>query len=81
MVSTSFFEAVREGDIRRAKELIITFGLSYSKEWLDGYALLREALINNHLAIAKLLLHHDCRVKIKYKACSDTPLHLAVVLW
>ncbi|KAK2712456.1 hypothetical protein QYM36_011221 [Artemia franciscana] len=79
MVNISLIDSVRRGDLKRAKGLITTFGLSYSKEWSDGYALLREALINNHIGIIKLLLHHDCKVNIEYGACCDTPLNLAVV--
>ncbi|KAK2706369.1 hypothetical protein QYM36_016417 [Artemia franciscana] len=79
MVNTSLIDAVRKGDLKQAKGLIIDFGLSYSKEWSDGYALLREALINKHIAIVKLLLHNDCKINIEYGRCSDTPLHLAVI--
>ncbi|XP_065577154.1 serine/threonine-protein phosphatase 6 regulatory ankyrin repeat subunit C-like [Artemia franciscana] len=64
-VNSSLNRAVREGDLEGAKELINSFGLSYIKEWSDGYVLLCQALINKNTAIAKLLLNHDCKVNIE----------------
>jgi ankyrin repeat protein len=81
VVSTRLSDAVRDGDLERAKELIYSYGLSYSKEWSDGYVLLCEALINKHIAIAKLLLHHDCKVNFENGMPSTiytSPLHLAI---
>ncbi|XP_065584178.1 ankyrin repeat, PH and SEC7 domain containing protein secG-like [Artemia franciscana] len=64
-VNSSLNRAVREGDLEGAKELINSFGLSYIKEWSDGYVLLCQALINKNTAIAKLILNHDCKVNIE----------------
>ncbi|XP_065573811.1 putative ankyrin repeat protein RF_0381 [Artemia franciscana] len=64
-VNSSLNRAVREGDLEGAKELINSFGLSYIKEWSDGYMLLCQALINKNTAIAKLLLNYDCKVNIE----------------
>ena len=77
-ISRSLISAVREGRLERAKQLISSFGLSYSRRWSDGYVLLCDALKNNHTEIAKLLLTHGSKIKCKTKKRSDTPLHLAV---
>ncbi|KAK2701836.1 hypothetical protein QYM36_019525, partial [Artemia franciscana] len=79
-VNSSLNRAVREGDLEGAKELINSFGLSYIKEWSDGYVLLCQALINKNTAIAKLILNHDCKVNIENgPKLTGTPLHLAVI--
>ncbi|XP_065564538.1 putative ankyrin repeat protein RF_0381 [Artemia franciscana] len=76
-VNYSLIRAVRQGELERTKELINSFGLSYSKGWSEGYVLLRDALFNRKIEIAKLLLNHGCKVNSKNMS-SDTPLHLAV---
>ena len=38
--------AVREGRIERVRELISSYGLSYSQTWSGGYILLHDAVAN-----------------------------------
>ncbi|XP_065579603.1 ankyrin-1-like [Artemia franciscana] len=47
--------------------------------WSEGYVLLRGALFNRQIEIAKLLLNYGCKVNSKNIIPSDSPLHLAVV--
>lgn len=42
-VNYSLISAVREGRLERARELINSFGLSYSQAWSEGYVLLCDA--------------------------------------
>ncbi|KAK2705438.1 hypothetical protein QYM36_015726 [Artemia franciscana] len=77
-VNYSLICAVRQGDLERTKELINSFGLSYSKGWSQGYILLRDALFNRKIEIAKLLLIYGCKVYSINIKPSVTPLHLAV---
>ncbi|XP_067625980.1 ankyrin-3-like [Eurosta solidaginis] len=80
-VNLSLIRAVREGRLERARELINYFGLSYSQAWAGGYVLLRDAVANNHTAVAKLLLTSGSKVNSKnsYINPCDTPLHFAVI--
>lgn len=79
LVSKSLIDAVGQGNIERAKELIYSYGLSYSKEWSDGYTLLCEALSRRHINIAKLLLNRNCKVNNdENEEHPCTPLHFAV---
>jgi len=47
--------AVHEGNLERVRELIDSFGLSYSQAWSEGYVLLCGAVANKHTEVAKLL--------------------------
>ncbi|TGZ53653.1 uncharacterized protein [Temnothorax longispinosus] len=78
-VNYSLISAVREGRLERARELINSFGLSYSQAWSEGYVLLCDAVKNKHAAVAKLLLTSGSKVNSKNRNPSDTPLHFAVI--
>ncbi|KAK2706053.1 hypothetical protein QYM36_016167 [Artemia franciscana] len=65
--------AVRQGDLERTKELINSYGLSYSKDWSEESR--RDALINGKIEIAKLLSNPRCKVR---GMAFDSILHLAV---
>ena len=54
-ISYSLICAVRYGNVKRVKELIDSFGLSYSQAWSEVYVLLRDAVANKHTEVAKLL--------------------------
>lgn len=77
--SYSLISAVREGRLERARELINSFGLSYSQAWSEGYVLLRDAIENKHTAVTKLLLTNGSKVNSKNKKPSNTPLHFAAI--
>lgn len=77
-VNYSLICAVREGKLERARQLINSFGLSYSRPWSEGYVLLCDAIKNNHAAVAKLLLISGSKVKTKIEN-TNTPLHFAVI--
>ena len=70
--------AVREGRLERVRELISSYGLSYSEVWSEGYTLLCDAVKNKHTEVAKLLLTNGSKVNSKNELHSDTPLHFAV---
>ena len=78
-VNYSLSSAVRNGDLKRVRELINSYGLSYLQAWSEGYVLLRDAIANEHTEIARLLLINGSKVNSKNKKPSDTPLHLAVM--
>ncbi|CAL1682579.1 unnamed protein product [Lasius platythorax] len=78
-ISYSLISAVREGRLERVRELISSFGLSYSQAWSKGYVLLRIAVENKHTEISKLLLTNGSKVNSKNKTPSNTPLHFAVI--
>jgi len=46
--SYSLICAVREGRVERVRDLIGSFGLSYSQAWSERYVLLCDALKNEH---------------------------------
>ncbi|XP_020297132.1 ankyrin-3-like [Pseudomyrmex gracilis] len=71
--------AVREGNLERARELITSFGLSYSEAWLGGYALLCDAIRKKHTQVIKLLLASGSKVNFTTPKINNTPLHLAVI--
>jgi ankyrin repeat protein len=70
--------AVYEGRLERVRELIISFGLSYSQAWSEGFVLLCDTLACKHTEVAKLLLTKGSKVNSKNKT-TDTPLHFAVI--
>ncbi|XP_057338533.1 putative ankyrin repeat protein RF_0381 [Microplitis mediator] len=69
---------IRRGKTNKVIEQIREHGLQYSPSWLQGYVLLREALINKNIAVVKFLLSKNPRVNHHNKLATDTPLHLAV---
>ncbi|XP_020297141.1 uncharacterized protein LOC109861755 isoform X3 [Pseudomyrmex gracilis] len=71
--------AVREGNLERARELITSFGLSYSEAWLGGYALLCDAIRKKHTQVIKLLLTNGSKVNGNTDKFDNTPLHFAVL--
>ena len=75
--SKSLICAVREGRVERKRELVCSYGLSYSQAWADGYVLLFYAVGYEHTEVAKLLLTNGAKVNIKTKKLRDTPLHIA----
>jgi ankyrin repeat protein len=77
--SYSLICAVREGRLERVRELINSFGLSYSQAWSEGYVLLRDAVKNKHTEVAKLLLMNGSKVNSKNQKPTDTPLHYAAI--
>lgn len=81
-VNDSLFQAVRDGNLALAKEMINTYGLSYSKAWAMGYVLLRISTKNKHFEITKLLLESGAKVNNSHnrrKKFNDTPLHYAAI--
>jgi len=78
-ISYSLMCAVREGNVERVRELIDSFGLSYSQTWLEGYLLLRDAVLNKHTEVAKLLLTNGSKVNSRNIRPTATPLHYAVI--
>ncbi|XP_020283086.1 ankyrin-1-like [Pseudomyrmex gracilis] len=78
-ISYSLISAVCEGNLERAKELITSFGLSYSQTWSEGYVLLCDAIENRHTEIIKLLLTNGCKVNSDIDKSYNTPLHFAVI--
>lgn len=78
-VHSSLVRVVREGRLEETKELIDIHGLSYSRGWLRGYALLRDATKRNYKEMVKLLLKSGSKVNCKcYVPPFYTPLHFAV---
>jgi ankyrin repeat protein len=77
--SYSLISAVREGRLQRVRELITSYGVSYSQAWSEGYVLLCDAVENKHTEVAKLLLTNGSNVNSKNKKPTDTPLHFAVI--
>jgi len=77
--SYSLIYAVREGRLERVRELISSYGLSYSKAWSEGYVLLCDAVENQHREVAKLLLTKGSKVNSKSKKPTNTPLHYAAI--
>ncbi|XP_020290493.1 ankyrin-1-like isoform X2 [Pseudomyrmex gracilis] len=71
--------AVREGNLERARELITSFGPSYTQAWAEGYGLLCEAIRNKHTQVIKLLLTNGSKVNSNTDEFTDTPLHFAVI--
>jgi hypothetical protein len=47
--------AVCEGRLVTVRELINSYGLSYSARWSEGYNLVRDAVEGNHTKVDKLL--------------------------
>jgi len=78
-ISDSLISAVREGKVERVRELIDSFGLSYSQAWSEGYDLLCDAVANKHTEVAKLLLTNGSKVKSRNIRPTDTPLHYAAI--
>ncbi|MFP3032501.1 MAG: ankyrin repeat domain-containing protein, partial [Wolbachia sp.] len=78
-VNYSLISAVHEGRLERTRELINSFGLSYSQAWSEGYVLLCDAVKNKHAAVSKLLLTSGSKVNSKNERPSNTPLHFAVL--
>ncbi|MBV0900112.1 MAG: ankyrin repeat domain-containing protein [Wolbachia endosymbiont of Fragariocoptes setiger] len=76
-VNYSLICAVREGRLERVRELVSSFGLSYSPGWSEGYTLLCDAIKNERLEIVKFLLEYGAKVKSNNNNV-NTPLHLAV---
>ncbi|XP_057325253.1 putative ankyrin repeat protein RF_0381 [Microplitis mediator] len=70
---------IRRGETNKVIEQIREHGLQYSPSWLQGYVLLREALINKNIAVVKFLLSKNPRVNHHNNLATNTPLHLAVV--
>ena len=62
VTSYSLICAVREGRLETVRELISSFGLSYSQAWSEGYVLLCDAVENKHTEVAKLLLTNGSKV-------------------
>ena len=77
-INSSLFHAINAGNLDRVRELISSYGLSYSRRWADGYVLLRDAVENKQPEVAKLLLTNGSKVNSKNQKPSDTPLHFAV---
>jgi ankyrin repeat protein len=65
--SYSLICAVKEGRVERVRELISSYGLSYSQAWSEGYVLLSDAVENKHTEVAKLLLTNGSKVKTTTK--------------
>ena len=65
--SYSLICTVREGRLERVRELIGSYGLSYSQAWSEGYVLLHDAVANKHTEVAKLLLTNGSKVNSKNK--------------
>ncbi|CAG9765618.1 unnamed protein product [Ceutorhynchus assimilis] len=80
-VNSDLISAVCGGDLETSRQMIDSFGLSYSPSWANGYVLLVHALKNNHAAVAKLLLTKGAKVNSRNSEIfpTDTPLHLAVM--
>ncbi|CAG9765617.1 unnamed protein product [Ceutorhynchus assimilis] len=80
-VNSDLISAVCKGELETSRQIIDSFGLSYSPSWANGYVLLLHALRNNHVAVAKLLLKKGAKVNNRNseKCPNDTPLHLAVM--
>jgi len=76
--SYSLICAVRGGRLESVRELIESFGLSYSQAWSDGYVLLLDALKFEHAEVAKLLLTNGSKVNSNNKNPTDTPHYFAV---
>lgn len=69
---------VRQGRLDNVQRLINQYGLSYSPAWLNGYALLCDALQERHKEVARLLLAYNAQVNRYNTNRPNTPLHLAV---
>ncbi|XP_044738611.1 ankyrin-1-like isoform X4 [Chrysoperla carnea] len=69
--------AIRNGELETARELINSYGLPYLESLSKGYDLLCDALVDKHSEIAKLLLTSGSEVN-SYQNSSNTPLHFAV---
>ncbi|XP_055848375.1 alpha-latrotoxin-Lhe1a-like [Episyrphus balteatus] len=80
-INNSLFQAVRDGNLTQTKEIVTTYGLSYSKAWAMGYVLLRTSTKNKHTEITKFLI--TCGAKVnnnnKRRKLNDTPLHFAAM--
>ncbi|XP_008558550.2 putative ankyrin repeat protein RF_0381 [Microplitis demolitor] len=70
---------IRHGKSNKVIEKIREHGLQYSPSWLQGYVLLREALIHKNITVVKFLLSKNAKVNHYHKLAINTPLHLAVV--
>jgi ankyrin repeat protein len=77
--SYSLISAIRERRLERVRELIGSFGLSYSQAWLEGYVLLHDAIENKHTEITKLVLVNGSKENSKNRKPSNTPLHITVI--
>ena len=71
--------AIHEGNLERVRELIDSFGLSYSLRSSEGYVLLRDAVASKRTEVAKLLLINGFKVNSINITPIDTPLHYAVI--
>ena len=78
-ISCSLMCAVCEGNVERVRELIDSFGLSYSQARSEGYVLLCDAVVNKHTEVAKLLLTKGSKVKSRNIIHTDKPLHYAAI--
>jgi len=76
--SYSLIYAVHEGRLERVRELIGSYGLSYSQAWAEGYRLLLVAVQNKYTEVAKLLLTNGSKVNSEVSLPANTPLHFAV---
>jgi ankyrin repeat protein len=78
-VNCSLISAGNGGNLQRVRQLISSYGLSYSQAWLEEYILLRDALKNKHTEVAKLLLTNGSKLNSKNKNPTDTALHYAAI--
>lgn len=82
-VNDQLFQAVRDGNVAQATNIINSHGLSYSKSWEMGYALLQISVRKRNVEMTKLLLNNGAKVNYifgnhnKRKKFNDTPLYLA----
>lgn len=70
---------VRKGKLERARQLINSFGLSYSRAWYVGYLLLRGVFKFCHRKSAKLLLRNSSRVRGNCAKPANTPFHVVAL--
>ena len=78
-VNSVLLSAIRYGKIERVREILYTYGVSYSKDWSDGYVLLCVALEYKKPAIVMLLLDMGCKVNKNNFKPANTPLHYAAI--
>jgi ankyrin repeat protein len=78
-INRSLFHAVSAGNVEEVRKIINSFGPSYSPPWSEGYALLCNAVENNHTEVAKLLLASGSKVNGKNSKPDNTPLHFAAI--
>jgi ankyrin repeat protein len=78
-INRSLFRAVSAGNVAKVREIINSFGLSYSPAWSEGYVLLRNAVKDKHTEVAKLLLANGSKVNTINGTSTDTALHFATI--